>query len=112
MGVVGSLLADLRRPGSLDGVARRDLLVTTLVELDSDRFTLNERHRRKQPDWTEHTAAVPAVVQVLRGRLELSLGDEETTAGPGSWIHLPAQLQHSVRAEEPSVMLLTMLRDG
>jgi quercetin dioxygenase-like cupin family protein len=63
-------------------------------------------------EFTEHTAAVPAVVQVLRGRLHLSLGGEETTADPGSWIHMPAQLPHSVRAQEPSVMLLTMLPGG
>ncbi|MEL7210860.1 MAG: NADH-ubiquinone oxidoreductase-F iron-sulfur binding region domain-containing protein [Actinomycetota bacterium] len=49
---VGSLLADLRRPGALDGVVRRDLLVTTLVDLEGERFTLDERHRHKQPDWT------------------------------------------------------------
>ena len=61
---------------------------------------------------TEHTAASPAVVQVLRGRLHLTLRGEETTAGPGSWIHMPAQLPHSVRAEEPSVMLLTLLLGG
>jgi len=58
---------------------------------------------------TEHTAARPAVVQVLRGRLDLTLGGEETTAAPGSWIHMPAQLPHSVRAQEPSIMLLTLL---
>ena len=61
---------------------------------------------------TEHTAAVPAVVQVLRGRLQLSLGGDEATVDPGSWIHLPARLPHSVRAQEPSVMLLTMLPGG
>jgi NADH-quinone oxidoreductase subunit F len=49
---VGSLLADLRRPGARDGVERRDLLVATLVDLDGDHFTVDERHRRKQPDWT------------------------------------------------------------
>jgi len=61
---------------------------------------------------TEHTAAVPAVVQVLRGRLHLTLGAEEVTAEPGAWIRMPAKLPHSVRALEPSVMLLTMLPGG
>ena len=58
---------------------------------------------------TEHTAAVPAVVQVLQGQLQLTLGAEEVTADPGTWIQMPAKLPHSVRALEPSVMLLTML---
>jgi quercetin dioxygenase-like cupin family protein len=58
---------------------------------------------------TEHTAAVPAVVQVLRGRLQLTLGAEDVTTDPGTWIRMPAKLPHSVRALEPSIMLLTML---
>lgn len=59
---------------------------------------------------TEHTAALPAVVQVVSGRLELTLGEDELTARPGAWIHMPARLPHSMRATEPSVMLLTMLK--
>lgn len=61
---------------------------------------------------TEHTAARPAVMQVLHGHLHLTLGAEETTAEPGSWIRMPAQLPHSVLAHEPSVMLLTLLWGG
>ncbi|MGW7296476.1 cupin domain-containing protein [Streptomyces sp. NPDC054829] len=60
---------------------------------------------------TEHTSALPVVIQVVRGRLDLVLGDEKTQAGPGTWIHLPARMPHSVHAVEPTVMLLTMLAD-
>jgi quercetin dioxygenase-like cupin family protein len=60
---------------------------------------------------TEHTAAMPAVVQVLRGRLRLTLGGETVEAVPGSWTWMEAHLPHSVVAVEPSVMLLTMVRD-
>ncbi|WNM31255.1 cupin domain-containing protein [Streptomyces sp. Li-HN-5-11] len=58
---------------------------------------------------TEHTSALPVVIQVIQGRLELVLGDEKTEATPGSWIHLSARLPHTVRATEPTIMLLTML---
>lgn len=61
---------------------------------------------------TEHTAAVPAVIQVVRGRLSLTLGGDEVAAEPGAWIRMPAHLPHSVHALEPSVMLLTMLTQG
>lgn len=61
---------------------------------------------------TDHTAAVAAVVEVVKGRLLLGLGDEQVEIGPGSWVHMPANLSHSVAAIEPSVMLLTMLRGG
>ncbi|WP_330340248.1 cupin domain-containing protein [Streptomyces sp. NBC_00557] len=58
---------------------------------------------------TEHTSALPVVIQVIKGRLDLVLGDEKLEATPGSWIHLPARLPHTVRATEPTIMLLTML---
>ena len=61
---------------------------------------------------TEHTASVPAVVQVVRGRLTVTLGTDEYEVGSEAWIHMPAKLPHSVVALEPTVMLLTMLRDG
>ncbi|MEU6419854.1 cupin domain-containing protein [Streptomyces spiralis] len=58
---------------------------------------------------TEHTSALPVVIQVVHGHLDLVLGGERTEARPGSWIHLRARLPHTVPATEPSVMLLTML---
>ena len=61
---------------------------------------------------TEHTAAVPAIVEVISGRLQVGLGDDEAELAAGSWVHMPAKLPHSVVAVEPSVMLLTMLTAG
>ena len=61
---------------------------------------------------TEHTASVPAIVQVLSGRLQLTMGEESFDAGPGDWAHMAAGLPHSVLAGEPSVMLLTLLKEG
>jgi quercetin dioxygenase-like cupin family protein len=61
---------------------------------------------------TEHTAASPAVVEVVTGRIRLSLGEAVTEVGPGSWVHMPAQLPHAIEALVPSVMLLTLLRTG
>lgn len=58
---------------------------------------------------TEHTAAVPALIQVLTGRLSVSLGSETIEMTPGGWLHMEAHLPHSLTALEPSVVLLTML---
>lgn len=58
---------------------------------------------------TEHTASRPAVIQVLRGELELTLGGEPVTAREGSWVHMSAGLRHAVRARTPSLMLLTLV---
>jgi quercetin dioxygenase-like cupin family protein len=59
---------------------------------------------------TEHTAARPAIVQVLSGRLRFGVDGEETMMAPGGWLHMGAGAPHSLLAEEPTVMLLTLLR--
>ena len=59
---------------------------------------------------TAHAATVAAIVEVVTGRLRVGLGDDDVELGPGSWVHMPANLRHSVMAIEPSVMLLTMLK--
>ncbi|MFC2177074.1 cupin domain-containing protein [Actinomycetota bacterium] len=61
---------------------------------------------------TDHTAAMAAIVELITGRLQLGLGDDTVEMIPGSWVHMPANLHHSVLAIEPTVMLLTMLRGG
>jgi quercetin dioxygenase-like cupin family protein len=58
---------------------------------------------------TEHTAAVPAVLQVLRGHLRVTTGAEEHELHPSGWLHMAARLPHSLTALEPSVALLTMV---
>lgn len=58
---------------------------------------------------SEHTASVPAVLHFLKGRAEVILGTEGHTARPGSWIHLPANLPHSIHAQQETVMLLTLI---
>jgi quercetin dioxygenase-like cupin family protein len=59
---------------------------------------------------TDHTAAVPALVQVVSGRIRLDLDGDPVELEPGSWVRMAANLSHAVLALEPSVMLLTLLR--
>jgi quercetin dioxygenase-like cupin family protein len=59
---------------------------------------------------TEHSSALAVIVQVVRGRLAMRLGDREVDLGPSGWVRMPPRLPHSLRALEPTVMLLTMLR--
>jgi quercetin dioxygenase-like cupin family protein len=61
---------------------------------------------------SEHTASVPAQMQQLTGRARWRLGHEEIIAHPGTWVHMPAHLPHAIVAEDPCVMLLTMLRSA
>ena len=58
---------------------------------------------------TEHTAGRPAIVQVLSGRLRFTVEGDETLIVPDTWLHMAASTPHSLVAEEPTVMLLTLL---
>ena len=59
---------------------------------------------------SEHTASMPAILHFIQGEATLTLGDETVEAQPGTWIHMPANLQHSVRAKTSVVMLLLLLK--
>lgn len=59
---------------------------------------------------SEHTASQPAVLHFLAGEASLTLGEDELEARPGTWVHMPAHLSHSVVAKTPVTMLLLLLR--
>jgi quercetin dioxygenase-like cupin family protein len=58
---------------------------------------------------TEHTAARAAIVQVLSGKMRITVDGDEADAGLGTWIRMDAGAPHSMEAVGPTVMLLTML---
>ncbi len=59
---------------------------------------------------SEHTASMPAILHFIQGEATLTLGDDTVEAKPGTWIHMPAKLQHSVQTKAPVVMLLLLLK--
>lgn len=59
---------------------------------------------------SEHTASMPAILQFIQGDATLTLGADTLEAGPGTWVHMPAGLRHSVRTKTPTIMLLLLLK--
>src|SRR6516162_2795856 len=59
---------------------------------------------------SEHTASMPAVLHFLQGEANLTLGDDTLEAKPGTWVHMPAGLKHSIQARTPVVMLLMLVK--
>lgn len=59
---------------------------------------------------SEHTATMPAILHFLAGEATLTLGGDTVEARGGTWIHMPAELPHSVRTTSPVVMLLLLLK--
>ena len=59
---------------------------------------------------SEHSAPFDAIVQVLDGQVELTIGGKRVTASAGQLVIMPANVPHAVRAVKRFKMLLTMLR--
>jgi quercetin dioxygenase-like cupin family protein len=60
---------------------------------------------------SEHTAPFDALVHVVGGRLDLTIGGEPLTVAEGELVLMPAGVPHALRAAEHTTMILTMLRD-
>lgn len=60
---------------------------------------------------TEHTAAMPVVLQVLEGHLRITADGRTVDLRPGGLIHFGTRLPHAVDAVEPSKLALLMLDD-
>jgi quercetin dioxygenase-like cupin family protein len=58
---------------------------------------------------TEHTAARPALLEVVSGRLELTVESQTYDAGPGFWLRMGKGASHALLAKEPTVMLLALI---
>jgi quercetin dioxygenase-like cupin family protein len=59
---------------------------------------------------SEHTASTPAIMHFLTGESEVTVGPDHVTAAAGTWIHMAAQLPHSIRTLTPVTMMLTLLK--
>src|SRR5262245_40702792 len=61
---------------------------------------------------SEHTASTPAIMHFLGGEADVTLGGENVVASAGTWIHMAAQLPHSIRTRTPVEMLLLLMKGG
>jgi quercetin dioxygenase-like cupin family protein len=57
-----------------------------------------------------HTAPMPADLYFLKGEGSLTLGEEQMPVQAGSFAHMTPELQHSIVATTPLVMLLVMMK--
>ena len=58
---------------------------------------------------SQHTASVPAMIQIVEGECDLTVGEASYQGKPGTWVHMEANLPHSLLARTPVKMLLIML---
>ncbi len=59
---------------------------------------------------SEHKAAKPAMLFFVKGEASVGLGDDVQEAQAGTWVHMPAELKHSIKARTPVVMPLELMK--
>lgn len=58
---------------------------------------------------SEHTAARPAIIHILSGEADLTVGPDKYHAVPDTWVRMAADTRHSVAARTALVMALYLL---
>lgn len=64
----------------------------------------------KNQGLSEHTAPFDAMVQILDGEAEVTVGGQLVHLRQGELLIMPAQVPHALHAVTPFKMLLTMIR--
>ncbi len=59
---------------------------------------------------SQHTTPFDALVIVIEGRMRIQIADAEVQASAGQVVRMPANVPHALQAEQPSRMLLIMLK--
>jgi quercetin dioxygenase-like cupin family protein len=100
-------IVDLRAPVEVPA----DGIVSRAIHSDDDvRAVLFSFAAGQQ--LSDHTAPVPAILEVVDGECDITLGDDSVAGRAGTWIHLPANMPHSVVARRPLTLLLHLLKRG
>lgn len=94
-------LAALAREAPADSILSRTLYSDEVVRAVLFSFATGQ-------ELSEHTASVPAVIHILQGEADLTLGGEHIAGRPGTWAHMAPNLAHSVHARTALTMLLWM----
>jgi quercetin dioxygenase-like cupin family protein len=59
---------------------------------------------------SEHTAPFDAVVYILDGQAEITIGGQPQDVTAGQMVIMPANITHALHAKTPFKMLLVMIR--
>ena len=58
---------------------------------------------------SQHTASVPAMIQIVQGDVRFTFDGDERELSAGSWAYMEASVPHAVYARTDAVMILTLL---
>lgn len=106
--VLHACMGRSRRLASLVEYAADSIVSKTILDKPIGTITLFAFDKGQK--LSEHTAPYDAVVQVIDGSAQLTIGGEHVRVLPGEIIIMPANVPHAVTAQEKFKMLLTMIR--
>jgi quercetin dioxygenase-like cupin family protein len=86
-----------------NGIVSRTLLRTPTARVVLFGFSEGQ-------ELTEHTSTQHALIQVLSGECEFSLGGKPHALKAGDFLHIPPNLPHAVKATSQFAMLLTLFK--
>ncbi|MCE5249374.1 cupin domain-containing protein [bacterium] len=88
--------------------AENSIVSKTIIEKKTGTVTLFAFDRGQK--LSEHTAPFDALVHVVEGEAELTIGGEKVLVSAGRFFIMPANIPHAVNAAERFKMILTMIR--
>jgi quercetin dioxygenase-like cupin family protein len=88
-------------------VPEHGILSQTMSDRDDVRVVLFSFAQGEE--LSEHTAARPAVIEIVSGDADLVVAGEAFPGRPGTWVRMLPRTPHSIRAGTPLVLLLTLL---
>lgn len=100
-------MTDLPEIASLVEISPESTVSRTVMRAEDVRLVLFSFDTGQE--LSEHTAAVPVLLQVLDGHLEVTAAGRTVDLRPGGVVHLTSRLPHAVVAKAPTRMLLTMI---
>ncbi|RFC50202.1 MAG: Cupin domain protein [Verrucomicrobia bacterium] len=86
------------------GIISRAVLTTPALRLTLFHFAAGQ-------ELSEHTSKARALVQVLSGTCQFTVGADRHTLRTGDLLHLPPGAPHSLTTAEPFSMLLTQVTE-
>ena len=107
MDVPATIFRDLvaEAPVPARGILSQTLSNEDGIELVMFAFAPGER-------LSEHTSARPAIIHILAGQADLTVGVDTYEGTAGTWLRMPADTRHSVVARTGLVMALYLLPPG
>jgi quercetin dioxygenase-like cupin family protein len=89
-------------------IPSQSILSRSLLENDRLKWILFQFAEGQE--LSEHTASMPAVINIIEGEFECKIGDEPCTLGAGTLIYMEPNTSHSLKAINAASFYLMLLK--